>query len=345
MDHAYLEALLGRFPGLTVLVAGDFFLDHYLFLDRRLSEPSLETGLEAYQVVEARALPGAAGTVAANLRALGAQVMALGVVGDDGAGFELRRGLARLGVDTSLLLEAPGRFTPVYLKPMLREADGVTHEINRLDTKNRDPLPPAVEDALLAALAQALPRVQAVVVADQVSEANCGVVTARVRAALAGLAARHPDLIILADSRENIGLFENLMLKPNAREAVRAITTHGDPDDLPTVEACGMALAARAGRPVFVTLGPNGILLCESHGHERIPTLPAAGPIDPVGAGDSVMAGLATALAAGATLPEAALVGNLVASVTVQQLGTTGTATPAQVLARFDSLGNAATLN
>jgi bifunctional ADP-heptose synthase (sugar kinase/adenylyltransferase) len=226
----------------------------------------------------------------------------------------------------------------------MREVDGTTHELNRVDTKNRDPMPADVEEALLAELTKVLRRVQAVIIADQVSEANCGVVTERVRTALAGLAAKHPEVVFIADSRENIGLFENVLLKPNAREAVRAIVSHGDPDDLATVEACGMALAVQTGRPVFVTQGPNGILLCESHGHERIPTVAATGPIDPVGAGDSVMAGLVAALCAGATLPEAALVGNLVASITVEQLGTTGTASPAQVLARFDSFTDQTTL-
>jgi rfaE bifunctional protein kinase chain/domain len=344
MDRPYLEALLAKFSEVTVAIIGDFFLDQYLFLDRRLSEPSLETGLEAYQVVEIKSLPGAAGTVAANLRALGVNVLALGVLGDDGAGFDLKRGLARLGVDASRLLVSPHRFTPVYLKPMMREVDGTAHELNRVDTKNRDPMPEAVEAELLAALARALPRVQAVIIADQVSEANCGVITERLRTALGALAARHPDIVFIADSRENIGRFENVLLKPNAREAVRAVVSHGDPEEVSTVEACGMALAVQTGRPVFVTLGPGGILLCESHGHERIDTLAATGPIDPVGAGDSVMAGLVAALCAGATLPEAALVGNLVASITVEQLGTTGTASPAQLLARFDSFTDHTTL-
>jgi len=124
MDRPYLASLLARIPQATVLITGDFFLDQYLILDRRLSEPSLETGLEAYQVVEIKNLPGAAGTVAANLRALGVNVMALGVVGDDGAGFELRRALGRLGVDTSLLVEAHDRARNRYKKHRTKRSDG-----------------------------------------------------------------------------------------------------------------------------------------------------------------------------------------------------------------------------
>src|SRR5262249_19193376 len=119
MDASRLRALLDGFPRHTVLVAGDFFLDKYLDLDPALSEPSLETGLEAYQVVGVRANPGAAGTVVNNLRALEVNVIALSVVGEDGEAADLRRGLAHIGVDLSGLITAPGRFTPTYLKPML----------------------------------------------------------------------------------------------------------------------------------------------------------------------------------------------------------------------------------
>src|SRR4051812_6107378 len=112
MDAARLQSLLGRFPSVTVLVAGDFFLDKYLDINPKLSEPSLETGLEAYQVTGVRRYAGAAGTVANNLRALGVNVLALGVVGVDGEADDLRRALALIGVAGDSLVAAPGRFTP-----------------------------------------------------------------------------------------------------------------------------------------------------------------------------------------------------------------------------------------
>jgi sugar/nucleoside kinase (ribokinase family) len=127
-----------------------------------------------------------------------------------------------------------------------------------------------------------------------------------------------------------------VILKPNAREAVRAVLPEGDATDRRLVEACGAALAARARRPVFVTVGAEGIWLFDESGGERVPTRPATGPIDPVGAGDSVMAGLVCALCAGASPHEAAIIGNLAASITIQQIGATGTASPEQVLRQFD---------
>src|SRR5512136_2474726 len=127
MDQERLDALLDRLPAVRVLVVGDFFLDKYLIIDRQLAEVSLETGLEAHQVVEVRTSPGAAGTVASNLRALVVGVVALSITGDDGQAYELRQRLAARGVDIESLLQRSDRFTPTYTKPMLREAGGREH--------------------------------------------------------------------------------------------------------------------------------------------------------------------------------------------------------------------------
>src|SRR5436853_5837747 len=89
-----IEQVLHRLPRLTVGVVGDLFLDRYLDLDAALTEPSIETGLDAYQVVRVRSYPGAAGTVLNNLVALGVgRVLPVAVIGDDGEGYELRQAL------------------------------------------------------------------------------------------------------------------------------------------------------------------------------------------------------------------------------------------------------------
>jgi rfaE bifunctional protein kinase chain/domain len=336
MDAGRLSQLLDRFTRIKLLLVGDFFLDKYLDLDRRLSETSLETGLEAYQVVGVRPSPGAAGTVANNLRALDVQVAALGVIGDDGEGYELKRALAARGVDVDPLIVHPDRFTPIYTKPMMREEDGRMHELNRLDIKNRLPLPDSLQAQLIQRLRALAPAVDGIVVADQVSESNCGVVTDRVRTALAKLGQHHPDLIVAVDSRERIGLFSHAILKPNAREALRAVAGQAsDRFERREVQAAGTALFEQTGRPVFVTIGAEGILVFTREGVQHVPGVAVPSPIDIVGAGDSTMAGIVSALCAGAAPGEAALVGNLVASITIQQIGTTGTASRPQVLERF----------
>ncbi len=82
-------------------------------------------------------------------------------------------------------------------------------------------------------------------------------------------------------------------------------------------------------------MGAEGILVFTKEGVQHVPGVPVAGPIDIVGAGDSVMAGIVASLCAGAQPAEGALIGNLVASITVQQIGITGTASRQQVLSRF----------
>jgi bifunctional ADP-heptose synthase (sugar kinase/adenylyltransferase) len=339
LTDALIEQILGRLPSLTVGVLGDLFLDRYLELDARLTEPSLETGLDAYQVVRVRSIPGAAGTVLNNLEALGVgRICTISVIGDDGEGHELRLVLDGLGVvDADWVLYWESRRTPTYVKPMLHEAGKPARELNRLDIKNRAPLPHAAEELVLKSLEEVWPQVDALLVLDQVSEAECGVVTSRVRQQLAELGEEQPNKLILADSRERIGLFRAATLKPNATECVRAILGSGG--DYTQTEACAAQLAERCGRPVFCTCGERGILVVDPRRPEAIsplvPAYPVAGPIDPVGAGDSTSAAIACAVASGATLEQAAAFGNLVASITVQQLGITGTASPEQVRQRW----------
>jgi sugar/nucleoside kinase (ribokinase family) len=189
-----------------------------------------------------------------------------------------------------------------------------------------------IETEVITRLNDLFRRVPGIVIADQVSEPDCGVITERVRLAISQLARAHPATLALADSRERIGEFRDVLLKPNAREATRAT-------GLTDLAAAGRELLRRTQRPIIITHGERGMYLFEREGEQHIPAIPVAGPIDVVGAGDSAMAGLVAALCAGGTLAEAARLGNLAASITIQQLGVTGMATRAQILARFEEAG------
>jgi bifunctional ADP-heptose synthase (sugar kinase/adenylyltransferase) len=337
LTNTSLEHILSRIPTLTLGVLGDLFLDRYLDIDASLTVPSLETGLDAYQVVRVRPNPGAVGTVINNLVALGVpRVITISVIGDDGEGYELRRALDALHVvDHFHVLTDATRRTPTYTKPMLCQAGQPPRELNRLDIKNHAVLTAAREDQVLKALADTWQLVDALLVVDQMDRSGYGVVTPRIIEKLAALGSAGPDKMILVDSRYRLDLFSSVWLKPNQSECLR--TTRAQ-----SPEAGAETLAQQMARPVFCTCGERGIYLVDPRGTSRagilVPSYPVSGPIDIVGAGDSTSAAIACAVAAGNTLPEAAAFGNLVASVTIQQIGTTGTATPQQARHRWQEI-------
>jgi len=335
MKRERLQTLLAQFANCRVAVCGDFFLDTYLEIDPSLNEPSIETGKTAYQVVGKRNQPGAGGTVCNNLAALGiGEIRALTVVGDDGEGYELKKALQQRDVGVDAVLADPARYTPTYTKPMLRGPEG-EEELNRLDTKNRSFLPSACEDSICQTLEDTAAAVDAVIIADQVSERNCGVITDKVCRFLGRLGERDPDKLIFVDSRERIGQFRNVTIKPNRYEAVGSVT--GEPSAREAIRHT-LTMHHRTGRPVFLTLDREGICPVTDALHEPVPCPPVSTGerLDIVGAGDSTTAAIVSALVSGATETEAAIVGNLVASVTIRQIGTTGEATPEQVLGAWD---------
>lgn len=336
MNIRQLENILTRLKDISVLVLGDYFLDKYLLIDPTSDEKSIETGLSTFQVVAKKLSPGAAGTVTNNLKALGVgTVIGLGVVGDDGEGCELIKSLQATGVLTDNILITRERFTPTYIKPIKMDKDE-GREINRIDIKNRIPTPVWIEDLIIERLLNLSNKVDAIVVMDQVTEKDCGIVTGRVRKTLSELGRTKRDLIIYADSRAFTYYFDNILIKSNNHELLKAFSH--DPDKDPEgdlIREYGVTLSLKNNSPVFVTMGSKGQMVFEGKKVTEIPAVHAEGPFDICGAGDATTAGIVSALCCGANYCDAALLGNTVASITIQQLGSTGTASPEQVLARF----------
>lgn len=321
--------ILAAIPRLRALVAGDICLDRWCRYDPRLTEPSRETGLDRVAVVSTECTPGAGGTVASNLAALGCgRVAVLGTAGEDGHGYELRAALERRGIDASLLVTAPGQ-TFTYTK--LINACTEVEDLGRIDFVTFPP-PREVEDEILRRLETAAGQFDVVLVSDQMETASGAVVTPRMREKLELLRARHPDLLVWVDSRMHIEQFRGLVLKPNEREALEACRRLG----LEQPDYGALRRAARAPL-MMVTHGGDGVTLVSEDGMERVPTRRVEHPVDICGAGDSFSAGAALALRAGAGAREAALFGHLVASVTIMKPGT-GTASPGEVLEAARSL-------
>jgi rfaE bifunctional protein kinase chain/domain len=333
-----LETILAGFPKLSIGLVGDLFLDRYLDIDPELAEHSIETGLEAYQVTRIRNSPGALGTVMNNLAALGVgKLVPVTVLGDDGQAYDLLKALGLLPVNASHVLRDADRLTPTYTKPMKRDAAGMWQELNRLDLRNRAVMGSTTEGHLIEHLTAAFRATAGLIVVDQVNEEGWGVITSRVRSHLTELARSAPEKLIFIDSRTRVGLYKCGTLKPNVLECLAALGRSPEERKQPGVaRSAALELSTKTGRPLFCTLGEAGMLVVQPPAEPvEVPSYPVHGPVDTVGAGDSATAGIVASLLAGATPVEAAAIGNLVASITVQQLGTTGTASPQQVLARW----------
>jgi rfaE bifunctional protein kinase chain/domain len=337
MSDSRLEEILSRFGLLRIAIVGDFFLDKYLDVEPDWAEFSIETGKTAHQVASIRRCPGAAGTVTCNLAALGTGTLhALGFTGDDGEGFDLRKGLHKLGCTTDHLHTVEDRMTPTYLKPRDRSKAGLESEHERYDTKNRQRTSGETVARLIESLDELLPHVDAVIILDQVEEANCGVVTSEFLEAVAERAPKFPNVIFWGDSRLRVQDFRNVTIKPNQFEAMGVENPPpGYEINLDELAEAAKKLRAKVGGGIFATRGENGIFVSMDEEPVLVPGVPVEGPTDPTGAGDSATAGAVLSLAAGASPAEAALVANLVASITVTKLATTGTADPKELPARL----------
>lgn len=319
--------MLAQFPNRSALVIGDICLDRWCTYDPAASEPSRETGIPRIGVVHTEVTPGAGGTVANNLAALGTgRVAVLGAIGQDGFGMELSQALGERGISTELCVRSAAMQTFTYTK-VINAGTGIEDQ-PRLDFINTQALPCEVERQVLDRLQMAVESFDVILIADQAETRQGGVVTPAVRELLAELAPQYPERIFFADSRARIQLFRNVIVKPNQQEAQSACRELFGGVDFP-------ALLRRVQAPLmFVTHGAEGVLVVDESGETWVRTRPAARPVDICGAGDSFSAGAALALRVTGSAVAAARFGNLAASITIMKAGT-GTASPEEVLAAY----------
>lgn len=311
--------ILQAMPRLRALIVGDICLDRWCTYDPALADRSRETGLDRIAVTSVEKTPGGGGTVANNLAAMGlARVAVLGLAGDDGHGFELARALQARGIESEGLLHSPLVTTFTYTKILNGQTGEEDHP--RIDYIQAEAIPASLEQALLKKLDAMHREFDIIFVGDQAETAIGGVVTERVREALAEIGRSAPEQLIWADSRLRCELFRNVTMKVNRGEAEaacqRAFGSEADYESL--------RRHLLAGR-LFVTDGRHGTWINDGGRVSHVATEPIEQPVDICGAGDSFSAGAACALAVGATPEQAAHLGNVAASITVMQRGT-GTA-------------------
>lgn len=303
-----------------VLVVGDLMLDEFLW--GRVARISPEAPVPVVEVTAQSFHVGGAGNVAANVRALGGSAALSGVLGMDPAGEKVRHSLDATGVEALLVVDE-GRPTTVKTRIIAHH-----QQVVRADRERADDVSAEVEGQILEHVRRVLPSCGAVVVSDY----QKGVVTAQVMRAVVSLARRRGVPVLVDPKVRHFPLYRGAALvTPNTTEAEQAtgIRIRSDED----LEDAGARILRqlRCGA-VLVTRGEQGMTLFQRDGASvHIPTA-AREVYDVTGAGDTVIAAVGLAVAAGATLLEAAALANLAAGVVVGKLGT-ATAAPDEVLA------------
>jgi len=319
-----VKSILKAIRNTRVAVYGDFCLDAYLVMDPRGSEISLETGLKAEAVDKHYYTPGGASNIVANLAALQpAEILTIGVLGDDLYGRELLRQLDIMEINTSFLIQQKEDFnTYVFTKKIFKDS-----EEPRIDFGTYNQRDERTDAQLIAGIRYALENYDLLIYNQQVP---WSITNADFIVESNSLFSSYPDKMVLLDSRHYNEQFDNVCRKVNDVELTRLSDI--DHKSLTLEEVEHYAKQLFKGKPIFVTCGERGIISVDDTGTSHAPGMQLLNRLDTVGAGDTTMSALACCLASGISASEAAIFANYAAAVTVQKLFTTGTASGEEII-------------
>lgn len=311
MSRSLLVRHIARFPRCRVLILGDVMLDEYMW--GAVSRISPEAPVPVVAVQSESVKVGGAGNVATNVAALGGRATLIGLVGNDAAAERLSHELELHGVKSDGLVEDRSR--PTTIKS--RVVAGSQHVV-RFDRESDAPASRAVRAQVMAALRQRLPEADVLLISDYAK----GLVSPGLVREVLALAARHHRMVAVDPKVQHLPLFKGVtVVAPNHHEAAAAahLTIRSEADLL----RVGRVLLRRLKpRGVLITRGEQGMSLFEAGKPVvHIPTV-AREVYDVTGAGDTAMGALSLALAAGASMREAAVIANFAAGVVVGKRGT-----------------------
>lgn len=303
-----LTGPFGRLGPIKALVIGDLLLDTYTIGKARRISPEAPVAVVNVQREESRA--GGAGNVILNLLSLGAQVSAIGRIGNDNGGMTLRQCLVNEGVDCRGIVVQSDYPTPVKNRIIAEN-----QQVVRIDHEKIVPTPADVEQQIIKMLPELLEGVQVIAISDY----GKGFLTATLLQAIIHLG-RQANLCIIADPKGiDFAKYSGVsIIKPNLGETYAAA---GLPSDAPLEAVAQKVLTLANADTLMVTRSEAGISLFSKEGtHQNFPVR-AREVKDVTGAGDTVLAMLACALANGLSLAEAAQLCNLAAGIAIEHFG------------------------
>ncbi len=318
LSYERIEVILAQARKVRVLVVGDLMLDRYL--TGAVDRISPEAPVPVVRVEEEASAVGGAANVAANVAALGAKCHVVGSAGQDASGELLKGALEGLGVHTEGIVRTNERPTTVKTRILARH-----QQVVRFDHEVEDDSSPGLADALGAATADLVPHTDVMVLEDY----NKGVLVPAVIQAALKAAEAHGLPTVVDPKRRNFFEYSGAsVFKPNSKELADALGEFLHPDDPDWMEQTRLRLSCRN---LLLTLGEDGMAVQTEAGEFlRVPTV-AREVYDVSGAGDTVTAVMAVALASGATTTEAALLANRAAAIEVGKVGV-ATVSPEELL-------------
>jgi rfaE bifunctional protein kinase chain/domain len=323
-----LHRLIQRFPQCRVLLYGDLVLDRFILgSPKRISR---EAPVLILRFEEQKDVPGGGANAMANILSLGGQAVAVGVVGSDEQGKVLREVLASRGADLSRVLELPGFRTVTKVRILAGGPSALKHQVARYDIEDTVG-DGAVREALLDALAELAPGVQAAAISDY----GYGTVFPQGVQVLR----RHlpSGALAVADSRfalASLGPVDGAT--PNLEE-LSAHAGHFPRTDREVAEAAEQLRRKLKAQFIVATRGSQGLTLVQQGCRPlHLPVFGTDQVADVTGAGDTVLATLTLALAAGGTPRQAATLANLAGGLVVMKAGT-ATVSPEELHAAVDA--------
>jgi D-beta-D-heptose 7-phosphate kinase/D-beta-D-heptose 1-phosphate adenosyltransferase len=302
-----MNDLLKRFGATKVAVVGDLMLDEYVWGD--VDRISPEAPVPVVRVRERTHIPGGAANAAAGVVALGGTAQLIGIIGDDEAGRTLLAALEARGIGRDGIVSSNERATTTKTRVIAHN-----QQVVRTDVEELEPPDHGLDEQLTGAVAHAAGESSALVVSDY----GKGAVSRRVAAAAISSS---PGPVIVDPKGGDYAKYRGAtVITPNVHELELATRVQVVGDDT-LVEAAALLRAQLDGTAVLVTRGASGMSLFADGTRVDIPAV-AHSVYDVTGAGDTVVAVLATALGAGVELEDAARLANRAAGIVVGKVGT-----------------------
>lgn len=304
--------ILNRFSKSHILVIGDFILDEFVW--GAVDRISPEAPVPVVRVNRQSFMPGGALNVANNARSLSGTVYPCGVVGRDLWGRMLVRTMRREKIETGGVVYDKTRPTTLKTRVIAH-----SQQVVRFDRENAAAINQADTKKILQFMEHAMARVGVAVIEDY----GKGVISSALVKKVIQLAKARKIPVLVDPKEKNFDCYRGVtVMTPNKKEAYGAYGKFAG-DEPPPLQTVGKALLKKfACQAVLITLGEEGMMLFEKNGGiTKIPTA-AREVYDVSGAGDTVISVLALALAAGASMREAAVIANAAAGVVVGKLGT-----------------------